>query len=94
MCTDLSRKELVSQEYLNRLTDSLKEHLTETARTFNSRNYQMVKGKCKNITKRNEEDLATSEANTLTTGSPGCPQNTGKARFGFKIISHDAGRGF
>jgi hypothetical protein len=38
--------------------------------------------------------LASSEPITLTTASPGYPQYNRKARFRFKIISHDAGTRF
>jgi hypothetical protein len=35
----------------------------ETARTFNTRDYQMVKSKCKNLTNRNQDYSASSEPN-------------------------------
>ena len=41
----------------------------ETARTSNTRDYQMEKGKHKNLT--NQEDLVSLELRTLTTASPG-----------------------
>jgi hypothetical protein len=43
----------------------------ETERTSNTRNYQIVKGKCKNLTNRNQDYLASSEPSTPTTVSPG-----------------------
>jgi hypothetical protein len=43
----------------------------ETARTSNTRDYQMVKGKCKNLTNRIQDYLASSESSTPTTLSPG-----------------------
>jgi hypothetical protein len=43
----------------------------ETARTFNTRDYQVVKGKCKNLTNRIQEYLASSELSTHTTASTG-----------------------
>jgi hypothetical protein len=67
---------------------------SQRARTFNTRDYQMAKCKHKNLTNRNQDYLASSEPSTPTTASPGYPQHTRKARFIFKIISHDAGRGF
>jgi hypothetical protein len=66
----------------------------ETAKTFNIRDCQMVKGKPKNLTNRNKDYLASSEPSTPTTASPGYPNTLEKARFRSKIISHDAGRGF
>jgi hypothetical protein len=68
-------------------------HQPETAKTTNTRDYQMVKGKCKNLTNKNHDYLASSEPSTPSTASLGYPQHTRKARFGFKNISHDAGRG-
>jgi hypothetical protein len=44
---------------------------TETARTFNTRDYQLVKGKCKKLTDRNQGYLVSSEPSTPTTSSPG-----------------------
>jgi hypothetical protein len=49
----------------------------ETARTSNNRDYQMVKGKCKNLTNRNQDYLESSESITPTTASPGY-HNTSK----------------
>jgi hypothetical protein len=66
----------------------------ETARTSNTRDYQMAKGKCKNLTNRNQDYLASSEPSTPNTATPGYPNTLGIARFRLKIISHDAGRGF
>jgi ABC-type oligopeptide transport system ATPase subunit len=37
-----------------------------------------VKGKCKNITNRNQDYLASSEPSTPTTGSPGYPNTSEK----------------
>jgi hypothetical protein len=54
----------------------------------------MVRGKCKNLTKRNQDYLVSSEPSTPTTVSPGYLQHTRKIRFILKTISHDAGRGF
>jgi hypothetical protein len=42
----------------------------ETARTYNTRDYQMVKGKHKNLTNRNQDHSASSKPSTPTT-SPG-----------------------
>jgi hypothetical protein len=35
----------------------------------------MVKGKCKNLTNRNQDHLASLQASTPTTARPGCPNN-------------------
>jgi hypothetical protein len=49
----------------------------ETARTSNTRDDQMVKGKCKNLTNRNQDHSASSELSTPASASPGYP-NTPK----------------
>jgi hypothetical protein len=46
---------------------------SETARTSNTRDYQMVKGKCKTLTSRNQDYLESSEPSTPTTVSPRYP---------------------
>jgi hypothetical protein len=61
-------------------------------RTSNNRDNQMVKSKCKNLTNRNQGYLASSELTYHTKSL--VPQHTGKERFIFKIITHDADRGF
>jgi hypothetical protein len=68
----------------------------ETARTSNTRDYQISKGKLKNITNRNQDYLASPEPSTPTTARRRklwITQHTGKARCGFKI-TYDADRGF
>jgi hypothetical protein len=52
----------------------------------------MMKGKCKNLTNRNQDYLASSEPSTSTTANPGYP-NTAEKHLDLKS-SHDAGRGF
>jgi hypothetical protein len=42
----------------------------ETARTSNTRDYQIAKGKCKNLTYRNQDYLSSSEPRTPTTVRP------------------------
>ena len=49
----------------------------ETTITTNSRDYQMVKGKYKNLTNRNQDHSQSSEPSTPTSLSPGHP-NTPK----------------
>ena len=43
----------------------------QTARTSNSTDYHRVKGKCKNLTNRNQDHSASQEHSTPTTASPG-----------------------
>jgi hypothetical protein len=50
----------------------------ETGITINSRNYQMVKGKYKNLTNRNQDHLASSGPSTPNTVSPGYPNTPEK----------------
>jgi hypothetical protein len=50
----------------------------ETARTSNSKDYHMVKGKHKNLINRNQDYLASSEPSTPTTASPGYHNTTEK----------------
>jgi hypothetical protein len=50
----------------------------ETARTPNTRDYHMVKGKHKNLTNINKDYLASSEASTPTTASLGYPNTPEK----------------
>jgi hypothetical protein len=42
----------------------------ETAKPTNTRDNQMAKGKCKNLTNRNQDYLASSELSSPTTASP------------------------
>jgi hypothetical protein len=81
------------------LTEANKNHRRnkvhpETTITNNTRDYQMEKGKCKNLTNRNQDLSPSSEPRIPTSASPGYLQHTQKARFRFKILSHDAGREF
>jgi hypothetical protein len=46
--------------------------------TTNSRDYWMVKGKCKNLTNRNQEHSPSSERSTPTSASPGHPNTPEK----------------
>jgi hypothetical protein len=50
----------------------------ETAKTSNTRDYQMAKGKQKNLTNRNQDYLTSPEPSTPTTASPGYPSTTEK----------------
>jgi hypothetical protein len=47
-------------------------------KTSNTRDYQMAKGKCKNLANRNQNYLASSEPSTPTTASPGYPNTLEK----------------
>ena len=51
---------------------------SETARPANSRDNQMVRGKGKNISHRNQGYLASSEPSSPTTASPGYPNTPEK----------------
>jgi hypothetical protein len=53
----------------------------------------MVKGKCKNLTNRNQEHWASSDQYAHHNESR-IPQGTQKARHGIKILSLDGGRRF
>ena len=86
--------ELVSQEYPQtcvyrqngnpRSTDKKASRTdkpqSETARPANTRENQMAKGKCKNITNRNQGNIALSESSSLTTGNPGYPNTLEKQK--------------
>jgi hypothetical protein len=50
----------------------------ETARTSNTRDYQMAKGKHKNLTNRNQDHSPSSEPNTAISASSGYPNTTEK----------------
>jgi hypothetical protein len=50
----------------------------EAAKTSNTRVYQMVKGKCRNLTNRNQDYLASSAPSTPTTATPGYPNTQEK----------------
>jgi hypothetical protein len=45
---------------------------------INTRDFQLVKGKCKNLTNRNQEHWASSEPSTPTTTIPGYPSTPEK----------------
>jgi hypothetical protein len=60
-------------------------HKPQRARPTNTRDYQMAKGKCKNLTNRNQDNLASSEHRTPTTGSPGCPNTLEKQNLDLKL---------
>jgi predicted RNase H-like nuclease (RuvC/YqgF family) len=49
---------------------------SETGRPDNTRDNQMARGKHKNISNRNQFDLATSELSSPTTARPGSPNTT------------------
>ena len=50
----------------------------KTARTSNTRDYHMVKGKPKNFTNTNQDYLTSSKSITLTTANPRFPNTTEK----------------
>jgi hypothetical protein len=65
---------------------------SQIAGTSNTRDYQMAKGKCKNLTK-SPRPLSIIRTEYSHLSQSWIPQHTQKARLRFKIISHDAGRG-
>ena len=65
----------------------------ETARATNTRDYQMVKGKHKKLTNRNQGYMASSEPSYPTTASLEYPNTLEKQDLDLKITSHDADRG-
>jgi hypothetical protein len=52
--------------------------------TTNTRDYQMAKGKVKNLTNRNQDRSPSSETSTPTTASPGHPNTPKKQDLGLK----------
>ena len=66
-------------------TNRRKKLQPDTSRTSNTRDYQIAKGKCKNLTNRNQDNLASSEHRTPTTGSPGCPNTLEKQNLDLKL---------
>ena len=80
------KRELDSQECLTeakRITGG-KKLQPETARASNTRDYQMPKGKSKNLTNRNQDHLATSEHSTPSTVSSEQPNTPKKQDLDFK----------
>ena len=53
----------------------------------------MVRGQCKNLTNRNQDNSPSSEASTPTLAGPGY-SNISHAKFGVKIVYLDAGKDF
>jgi hypothetical protein len=51
---------------------------SKTAKTSNTRDYQIGKGKCKNLTKRNQNYSASPALSTFTAESPGYPNTLEK----------------
>jgi hypothetical protein len=51
---------------------------------INTRDYQIAKEKCKNLTNRNQEHWASSEHSMPTTASPGYPNTPEKQDLGLK----------
>jgi hypothetical protein len=70
---------LDSQECWQRLKNHRRNKFQpEAATTSNNRDYQMAKGKLKDLTTRNQDHSASSEPSTPTTASPGYPNTTEK----------------
>jgi hypothetical protein len=66
--------------------------MSETARQANTGDNQMAKGKCKNISNRNQDYLASSKPSSLTTLNPGYPRTPEKQVSDVKITSYDDDR--
>jgi archaellum component FlaC len=65
---------LDSQECWQRLNESQEDQApTRDSLNIHTRDFQMAKGKYKNLTNRNQEHWASSEPSTPTTTSPGYP---------------------
>jgi hypothetical protein len=62
---------------------------TETARTSNTRDYQKAKGQTQESYQQKPRLLGSIRNHFSHHSETWIPQHTGKARFGFKIISHD-----
>jgi hypothetical protein len=73
-------RELASQEYLHTGLQEGQAAVRETTRPANTRDIQMVRGKGKNIINRKQGYLSLSKPSSPTTGNPGYPHNTRKAR--------------
>jgi hypothetical protein len=83
------RRELVSQEY--RLVKGTSH--SQTAGPANTRDNQVVRGKGKNISNRNQGFLASLETHSPTTVSPCTTTHQKKQDYDLKITSHDDDRG-
>jgi len=64
------------------------------SKTKNTRENQMAREKCKNLSYGNQDYLVASKPSSLTKANTGYPQHTRKGRFGFKATTHDDDRGF
>ena len=75
LCTGPTRRELGSREFWHRLTGPQEVQApvrnTETTELCNTKSNKMAKGKHKNPTNKNQGYLASSEASSPTTASPG-----------------------
>ena len=72
--TNTARRELVSQECLHTCEHRMDKSQSETARSANTRDSQMSKGKHKSISNRNQDYLSSSEPTTVNPGYPNTPQ--------------------
>ena len=71
--TNTARRELVSQECLHTCEHRMDKSQSETARSANTRDSQMSKGKHKSISNRNQDYLSSSEPTTVNPGYPNTP---------------------
>ena len=61
-------------------------HQTVTTAPNNTRDNQMAKGKCRNVTNRNQGNMAASEPNSPTIASPGYPNTPEKQDLDLKSL--------
>jgi hypothetical protein len=66
---------------------------SEIVRPTNTRDNHMARGKCKNLSNRNQGYLALSEPSSPTRASPGNSNTQEKQDSDLKITSHDDDRG-
>jgi hypothetical protein len=76
---------LSGESWCPRSADSQEEQASARDRTPNTSDYQMVKGKCKNLTNRNQEYLPSSEPSTAIPASPGHPCTPEKQYYDLKL---------
>jgi hypothetical protein len=69
LCTFPARRDLACRQCSNNWDSGE----SWTPRSADTRDYQMAKGKLKNLTNRNQDHLASSEPSEPTTASPGYP---------------------
>jgi hypothetical protein len=87
-----SQRQLNSEEFLHNLDHKKDKLQSDIARAGSTRDNQMVGGKHKNISNRNQGYLASLEPNSPTIASPGYTITLEKQDLDLKITSHDGDR--